>query len=137
MSTFSWNLNNGQSLFEYEEKRDEEMWILDYFVIISFITYIIYYFWYSFFGKTKQPLTLNEVDLLFVLHKKQAACTGTKISDLLLESGKVVGFKCECGYKYEQKRFLAQKVLRPFASDEFSGWVNPNEIEVKSETNKN
>ena len=121
---------------DYLEKGDKQMWMLDYFVIFSFIAYVIYYLWYSLFGKTKQPLTSNEVDLLFVVHKKQAGCTGTKISNLLLEKGKVVGFKCECGYKYEQKRLLSQRIRKPFDSSEFSGWVNPNELEVKSETNK-
>ena len=74
---------------------------------------------------------------MFKMHKRQAGCTGTKISNFLLEKGKVVGFRCECGYKYEQKRLLTQKVRKPLASEEFSGWVNPSEIEVKSETNNN
>jgi hypothetical protein len=112
------------------------MWI-DYLLIILLIVFLGYLFWYSFFGKTKQPLTSKEVDLMFAMHKRQTRCAGTKISEFLLERGKVVGFKCECGYKYEQKRLLTQDILKTSATDEFSGWVNPSEIEVQSEMNNN
>jgi len=122
-----------RSVFEHKENKDDKpMWI-DISVIALLIVFISYFCWYTFFGKTKQPLTSKEVNLMFVIHKRQTGCTGKKINNLLLDRGKVVGFSCECGYKYEQKRLLSQTIRKPFSPDEFSGWVNPSEISVQSE----
>jgi hypothetical protein len=87
-----------------------------------------------FFGKTLQPLTSQEVSLIWGMHKKQTECGGTRINKLLLDKGKVVGFRCKCGYEYVQKRPLVQNILKPNAALEFSGWVSSSDIKKQSDT---
>jgi hypothetical protein len=106
---------------------DKQMWT-DILLIGSFIVFGVYICWYIFFGKTPQPLTSQEVSLIWVMHKKQTGCTGTRINNFLLDEGKIVGFRCKCGYEYVQKRPMVQNILKPNTSLEFSGWISSSEI---------
>jgi len=69
-----------------------------------------YSFWFFFKAKTFQPLTLDDLALTWKLHKRQTGCTASRIHSLLTKNGKVVGFKCDCGYEFLQKRLITQKV---------------------------
>jgi hypothetical protein len=72
----------------------------------------VYCFWYFFLAKTFQPLTLDDLALIWQLHKQQTGCTASRIHSLLERNDKVVGFKCECGYEFQQKRLITQRVSK-------------------------
>jgi hypothetical protein len=69
-----------------------------------------YVLWYLFKAKTFQPLTLDDLALTWKLHKKQTGCTASRINTILVKNNKFIGFKCECGYNYLQKRLITQKI---------------------------
>jgi hypothetical protein len=68
-----------------------------------------YAFWFVSRAKTFQPLTLDELALSWRLHKRETKCKASHIHDLLVRNDKIVGFKCDCGYVYLQKRPITQK----------------------------
>jgi hypothetical protein len=76
----------------------------------------VYCFWYFFLAKTFQPLTLDDLALMWRLHKLQTGCTASRIHSLLERNNEVVGFKCECGYEFQQKRLITQKVSKAHTS---------------------
>ena len=65
--------------------------------------------WYLFGAKTYQPITLDSLALAWKLHK-QAGCTASCIHTIHVKNNNVIGFKCECGYNYTQKRLLTQRI---------------------------
>ena len=69
-----------------------------------------YLSWFLFRAKTFQPLSLDDLALSWKLHKNQTGCKTSCIHTLLVRNNEVVGFKCECGYDYLQKRLITQKV---------------------------
>lgn len=69
----------------------------------------IYCYWFVFRAKTLQPLTLDDLALTWKLHKQQTGCKASRIHSLLMKRDEVVGFKCNCGYKFIQKRLITQK----------------------------
>jgi hypothetical protein len=68
-----------------------------------------YAFWLVSKAKTFQPLTLDGLALAWKLHKREAKCSASQINDLLVKNNEVVGFKCNCGYVFFQKRLITQK----------------------------
>jgi hypothetical protein len=70
----------------------------------------VYVFWFVVKAKTFQPLTLDDLALTWKLHKHQSGCKSSWIRDLLLRNDEVVGFKCECGHEFLQKRLITQRV---------------------------
>ena len=69
-----------------------------------------YAFWFVSKAKTFQPLTLDELALTWKLHKHQTGCKSSYIHDLLVRNDEVVGFRCECGHEFLQKRLITQRV---------------------------
>jgi len=69
-----------------------------------------YSFWFFSQAKTFQPLTLDDLALTWKLHKQQTGCKASRIHSLLTKNDNVVGFKCDCGYEFLQKRLITQKV---------------------------
>jgi len=69
-----------------------------------------YAFWFVSKAKTFQPITLDELACAWKLHKREANCSAAQIHDLLVKKGEVVGFRCDCGYEWLQKRLISQKV---------------------------
>jgi hypothetical protein len=78
----------------------------------------VYCFWYFFLAKTFQPLTLEDLALMWRLHKLQAGCKASRIHSLIERNSEVVGFKCECGFEFQQKRLITQKVRKARISRE-------------------
>ena len=76
----------------------------------------IYCFWYFFLAKTLQPLTLDDLALMWKLHKQQTGCKAARIHSLLERNKEVIGFRCECGYEFQQKRLITQKVSKAHIS---------------------
>lgn len=68
-----------------------------------------YVYYFIFRAKEFQPLTLDDLALIWRIHKHQNGCRASQIHDLLLKKGQVVGFKCDCGHQYLQKRLITQK----------------------------
>jgi hypothetical protein len=86
--------------------------MLDLLMLGSWLIFGGYSFWYFFQAKTFQPLTLDDLALTWKLHKQQTGCNASRIHSLLTRNGEVVGFKCDCGHKFLQKRLITQKVRK-------------------------
>ena len=69
-----------------------------------------YVMWFLFRAKTFQPLTLDDLALMWKLHKQNTGCTASRINSMLKNDDDVVGFKCDCGYEFLQKRLITQRV---------------------------
>ncbi|MGB9741397.1 MAG: hypothetical protein ACP5IM_03975 [Candidatus Bathyarchaeia archaeon] len=69
--------------------------------------FMIYATWYFSSLKTFAPMTREEAKLLWKIHKKETGCTAKKLHEIKRKN-KIVGFKCECGYKYLKKRPIMQ-----------------------------
>lgn len=75
----------------------------------SWIALLAYFMWFFFKAKTSQPLELDDLALTWKLHKQQKGCKASRIHSLMTEDDEVVGFRCECGYEFIQKRLITQK----------------------------
>ena len=84
--------------------------MLDLLVWGSWLILGGYSCWFFFQAKTFQPLTLDNLALTWELHKQQTGCKASRIHSLLAKNNEVVGFKCDCGYEFLQKRLITQKV---------------------------
>lgn len=67
----------------------------------SFTGYTV---WYVTSAKRNVPITFDDAKTLWKIHKKTAKCAGHKWRPISCSGGKISGFECECGYKYNQKR---------------------------------
>lgn len=74
---------------------------------------VAYSLWFSFKAKTLQRLTLDDLALTWKVHKQQTKCTASRIHSLITKNDEVVGFQCDCGYKYLQRRLITQKIYTP------------------------
>jgi hypothetical protein len=83
------------------------------------LTLMVYCFWYLFKAKTFQPLTLDDLALTWRLHKQQTGCKASRIHSLLTRNNEVVGFECECGFEFQQKRLITQKARKPSVFGEY------------------
>jgi hypothetical protein len=83
------------------------------------IALAVYCFWYFFIAKTVQPLTLDELALIWKLHKQQTGCKSSRIHSLIESKNEVVGFKCDCGYEFKQKRLITQRISKAHSSSGF------------------
>jgi hypothetical protein len=70
---------------------------------------VVYVVWFIFKAKTVQPLTLDDLALTWKVHKQQTGCTASRIHGLIKENDEVIGFKCDCGYEFIQKRLISQR----------------------------
>jgi hypothetical protein len=70
---------------------------------------VAYVLWFMFKAKTVQPLTLDDLALTWKVHKQQTGCTASRIHGLIKENDEVIGFKCDCGYEFIQKRLITQR----------------------------
>jgi hypothetical protein len=73
------------------------------------IALVAYVLWYLFKAKTVQPLTLDDMALTWKVHKQREGCNASRIHSLIKENDEIVGFRCECGYEFTQKRLITQK----------------------------
>jgi hypothetical protein len=73
----------------------------------------VYVIWFFFKAKTVQPLTIDDLALTWKLHKQQSGCQSSRIHGLVKENDEIVGFKCDCGYKFVQKRLITQRSTKP------------------------
>jgi hypothetical protein len=66
-------------------------------------TFAAYAVWYLTAAKDYVPLTRREAEILWKIHRQNANCNAKKWH-VVMHKGKIIGFKCECGYKHVQKR---------------------------------
>lgn len=86
--------------------------MLDLLVWAFWFIFGAYSFWVFTQAKTYEPLTLDHLALSWKLHKQQTGCKASHLDSLLTKHDGVVGFKCDCGYEFVQKRLITQKVHR-------------------------
>ena len=77
----------------------------------SWLALTAYLLWFFFKAKTSQPLDIDELALTWKLHKHQKGCTASRIHSLMTENDEVIGFRCECGYEFIQKRLITQRII--------------------------
>lgn len=82
---------------------------LEILVFASWTTLIAYATWYFTSAKYYAPLTLDEAKILWKIHKQNIGCNGRKWQ-VVKRRGKIVGFKCECGYKHVQRRPIVASI---------------------------
>jgi hypothetical protein len=59
--------------------------------------------WFAFSAKKIQEITTGDAYVLWKAHKQFAKCKALECIEI--SSGKkLVGFRCECGYEYIQKK---------------------------------
>ena len=69
----------------------------------------IYSSWFLFKAKTFQHLTLNDLAFMWKLHKQKSGCNEKRLHSMMKRNDKIVGFKCDCGYEFAQKRLITQR----------------------------
>jgi hypothetical protein len=84
--------------------------MLEIVTAIVWLALTFYITWFLFGAKTYQSLTLDDLALQWKLHKQKTGCTATRIRSMIKRNGKIVGFKCNCGYEFYQKRLITQRV---------------------------
>jgi len=72
-------------------------------VPVAWLALLVYAVWYFVSAKDYAPLNSKEVLLLWKIHKQQAGCKAKGWREIRRRK-KLIGFKCECGYKHLQKR---------------------------------
>ena len=77
----------------------------------SWFALVAYFLWFFFKAKTVHSLEIDDLALTWKLHKQQKGCTASRIHSLMTENGEVVGFRCECGYEFIQKRLITQRII--------------------------
>ena len=87
---------------------------------------LAYVMWFFFKAKTVQPLTLDDLALTWKVHKKQKGCTASHIHSLIKENDEIVGFRCECGYEFIQKRLITQTSHEKMMPPSFTQKQTPN-----------
>lgn len=71
-----------------------------------------YSFWLLTRAKKPQPLTLDELVILWKIHRHQTGCASavSKVEPVMDSRTKEFsGFMCECGYQYRSKRLIVQR----------------------------
>jgi len=47
-----------------------------------------------------------------IIRKQKNKCNTNHIQKLLKNNNEVIGFKCQCGYEFKQKRLITQEILK-------------------------
>jgi hypothetical protein len=96
--------------------------MLDVLMLIFWFLLGIYSFWFVTRAKRSQPMTLDELVMLWKIHKQQTRCN-TPLSSVnpIIDprSNEFSGFRCDCGYQYQSKRLIVQR--HTFDHNMFSG----------------
>jgi len=85
-------------------------------MLCAWTALVVYVSWFFFRAKTVHPLTLDDLALTWSVHKQQKGCNALRILSLLKENDEVVGFKCDCGFEFIQKRLITQRSLARMVS---------------------
>jgi len=91
--------------------------MLDLLLCSVWFIFGAYSFWFCTQTKTFQPLTLDDLALTWKLHKQQTRCKASHIRSILTKNDEVVGFKCDCGHEFLQRRLITQKAHKHVHTD--------------------
>jgi hypothetical protein len=69
------------------------------------LTLGLFIVWLLLGAKRVVPLTREEAETLWKVHKQQARCRAKKYTELTSKD-KIVGFQCDCGHKHVQKKHI-------------------------------
>jgi len=86
--------------------------MLDVLMWILWFALGVYGFWLVTRAKRLHPLTLDELVILWKIHKQQAGCNAplSRLKPIIdSRSKEFSGFRCECGYTYLSKRLIVQR----------------------------
>jgi len=61
--------------------------------------------WLVLAAKHVVPLTAQEAETLWKIHKQETLCSGKKWAPIK-RGEQLVGFECECGHKHMQKKHI-------------------------------
>ena len=86
--------------------------MIEIIAITLWVCFIAYAIWYFTSAKHYVPLTPREARLLWKIHKQTAGCYSKRWREIR-RGRKIVGFACECGYKYMQKRPIVASPPQP------------------------
>lgn len=86
---------------------------LEIIMIIVWICLTVYGSWFLFRAKTYQPLNFDNLALQWKLHKQKTGCQAKLLQSLIKNNNEVIGFKCDCGYEFKQKRLITQRINKP------------------------
>lgn len=71
-----------------------------------------YVFWFIFKAGTIQPVGLDELVLMWKLHRRESGCGAPIMNELLIKNSELVGFKWACGHVLLQKRLITQRIYK-------------------------
>ncbi len=86
--------------------------MIEIIAITLWVCFTAYALWYLTSAKHYAPITPNEARLLWKIHKQTAKCNSKRWREIH-RGRKMVGFACECGYKYMQKRSIVAGAPQP------------------------
>ena len=86
--------------------------MIEIVAITLWVCLAAYATWYFTSAKNYAPLTSREVRLLWKIHKQTTGCDSKQWREIR-RGRKIVGFACECGYKYMQKRPIVASTPQP------------------------
>lgn len=72
--------------------------------------------WYLTSVNKFVPLTFNEADILWKIHKQSVRCKAKRWHEIK-RGDKIVGFECECGHKHIQKCPITVSAAQPSVLD--------------------
>jgi hypothetical protein len=67
--------------------------------------FAVYLVWYLTRAKDYSPITPGEARQLWAIHRDGVHCNSTRWKKVE-RGGQIVGFRCDCGFKYLQRRPL-------------------------------
>lgn len=80
--------------------------MLEIIVPVAWAVFLMYTVWYFTSARHYAPLSLQEVKMLWKIHKRNAQCASQRWREIRRRD-KIIGFECGCGYKHVQKKPIA------------------------------
>ena len=71
---------------------------------VIWMSFFCYLFWYITSAKHYIFITKKYANVLWKIHKGNQMCKGIKWRAIMHKDGKIMGFKCDCGYTYSQTK---------------------------------
>jgi len=68
--------------------------------------------WFLTRAKKSEPLTLDDLVILWKIHRRQSGCNAplSKVEPIVNpRSNEFSGFKCKCGHQYQSQRLIIQR----------------------------
>ena len=73
-------------------------------VPITWLSFTCYLFWFITSANHNVFISKKYANTLWKIHKGNQCCNGKKWTAINHKEGKIIGFNCDCGYTYSQKK---------------------------------